>query len=230
MNTLLNKSDIELKADVLSELAYEPSVVTTRIEVLVENGIVTLSGCVANYGENWDIVHAAKRVAGVKAVADEILVDMPELQYRSDVDIAGAAVNQLDWSTRIPKGSVEVTVRDGQIILEGKVEWWYQKDAADNAVVHLAGVKKVTNLVTIKPKLTPSEVVVAIQAALERNAIVEAKKIHVESEGNKVVLRGKVRNYAELEEAERIAWGASGILSVDNQLKVEWSWGFLNNG
>ena len=229
MNTLLNKSDIELKSDILAELEFEPSVVAAGIDVSVNDGIVTLNGSVLNYGQKWDVVHAAKRVAGVKAVADEIKVSLPDLQIRRDEDIAAAAVHQLIWSMRIPQDAVEVTVRNGQIILEGKVEWWYQRDAAENAVLHLAGVKDVANLITIKPKLTPAEVAIAIQSALERNGLVEAKKIHVETTGNKVVLRGKVRNYAELEEAERIAWAASGILSVDNQIKVEWSWGFLNN-
>lgn len=103
------------------------------------------------------------------------------------------------------------------------MEWWYQKNAAENAVRDVAGVKGVSNLIWIKPKLTPAKVETAIKAAFERNALVDAKKIHAETSGNKVVLRGKVPNYAEREEAERVAWAAPGVFSVDNQLTVQWS-------
>jgi osmotically-inducible protein OsmY len=104
------------------------------------------------------------------------------------------------------------------------VEWWYQKEAAEDSVRYLAGVKRVFNLITIKPKATPAKIEAAIKAAFERNAVLDAKKIEVETSGNKVTLTGKVRNYAEREEAERIAWAAPGVSSVDSQLAVEWSW------
>jgi len=163
-------------------------------------------------------------VAGVKAIADEIVVKQSDSQHRTDGDIAAAAAHQINWSTMIPIQTIDVTVRDGRITLEGKVEWWYQRDAAENAVKHLAGVKEVTNLITILPKLTPAEVATAIRSAFERSALVDAKTIQVETLGNKVILRGKVRNHTEREEVERIAWAASGVLSVDNQLTVAWSW------
>jgi osmotically-inducible protein OsmY len=160
----------------------------------------------------------------VRAVADDIEVTFPQLLRRSDGDIATAAANQIEWSTTIPQGSVQVTVTEGRISLEGNVEWWYQKEAAEDSVRYLAGVKRVFNLITIKPKATPAKIEAAIKAAFERNAVLDAKKIEVETSGNKVTLTGKVRNYAEREEAERIAWAAPGVSSVDSQLAVEWSW------
>ena len=223
MKSDIKKSDTELKSDVLAELKYEPSVKVTDIGVLVKDGVVTLNGYASSYGEKWDAVRAAKRVAGVKAIADDIEVKLPDSQRRTDGDIAAAAANQIDWSTTIPTGAVEVTVREGWITLEGEVEWWYQKNAAENVVQYLAGVKGVTNLITIKPKLAPAEVETAIKSAFERNALLDATKIQVETSGNKVVLRGKVRNYAERDEAERAAWAAPGVFSVDNQLQVAWS-------
>ena len=226
MKSNIKKSDTELKRDVLAELKYEPSVKVTDIGVLVKDGVVTLNGYATSYGEKWDAASAAKRVAGVKALADDIEVKLPDSQRRTDGDIAAAAANQIQWSTTVPTGAVEVTVREGWITLEGEVEWWYQKNSAETAVQHLAGVKGVTNLIAIKPKLAPAEVETAIRSAFERNALLDAKKIQVETSGNKVVLRGKVRNYAEREEAERAAYAAPGVFSVDNQLKVEWSWGF----
>jgi len=224
MQSSIDKTDLDIKTDVLAELDFEPSVKVTDIGVLVNEGVVTLTGYTSSFGEKWNAVRAAKRVAGVKAIADEIVVKPSDSQHRTDGDIAAAAAHQINWSTMIPIQTIDVTVRDGRITLEGKVEWWYQRDAAENAVKHLAGVREVTNLITILPKLTPAEVANAIRSAFERSALVEAKKIQVETKGNKVILRGKVRNHAEREEAERIAWAASGVLSVDNQLSVAWSW------
>jgi osmotically-inducible protein OsmY len=224
MKSNIKKSDTELKRDVLAELKYEPSVNVTDIGVLVNDGAVTLNGYATSYGEKWDAVRAAKRVAGVKAIADDIDVKLPGSSRRTDGDIAAAAANQIGWFTTIPAGIIEVTVREGWITLEGEVEWWYQKEAAESAVRYLAGVKGVTNLITIKPKVAPAEVQTAIKSAFERNALLDATKIQVETFGNKVVLRGKVRNHAEREEAERAAWSAPGVFSVDNKLKVAWAW------
>jgi VCBS repeat-containing protein len=192
----------------------------------VNDGTVTLNGYASSYGEKWNVVQATKRVAGVRAIADDIEVKLPDSQRRTDGDIAAAAVNQIGWSTAIPTGTVGVTVREGWITLDGQVDWWYRKDAAESAVQHLTGVKGVTNQITIKPTLEPADVEKTIKSAFARSAILDAKKIQVATTGNKVVLSGTVRNHTEREEAERAAWAAAGVYSVDNQLKVEWSWGF----
>jgi osmotically-inducible protein OsmY len=224
MSTITLKSDTEIKNDILSELKYEPRVKVTDIGVLVKDGTVTLNGFATSYGEKWDAVKAVKRIAGVKAIADDIEVKFPESLRRNDGDIAAAAANQIEWSTTIPQGAVQVTVSEGRVSLEGQVEWWYQKDAAEDGVRYLAGVNRVFNLITIKPKVTPAKIEAAIEAAFERSAVLDAKKIEIETSGNKVTLTGKVRNYSERDEAERVAWAAPGVYSVDNQLAVEWSW------
>jgi len=222
MTNNIKKSDTELKNDVLAELKYEPGVKVTDIGVLVKDGTVTLNGYATSYGEKWDAVRAAKRVAGVNAIADDIAVKLPDSKLRTDGDIAAAAASQIDCCTTVPTGAVQVTVREGWITLEGQVEWWYEKDSAENAVRYLAGVKGVTNLITIKPKPAVAGIVTAIRSAFERNAVLDANKIEVETSGNTVTLRGKVRNHAEKDEAERVAWAAPGVYWVDNQLKVKW--------
>lgn len=224
MKSNTTKSDSDIKSDVLAELKYEPRVHVTDIGVLVKDGAVTLNGYAASYGEKGDAVRAAKRVAGVRAIADDIEVKLTDSQRRSDGDIAAAAANQLGWSTMIPTGSIGVTVREGWITLDGEVEWWFRKNAAENAVQDLAGVQGVTNHITIKPALGRVDVEKSIKAAFARSAIVDAKKIHVVINGNNVVLSGKVRNHAEREEAERAAWAAAGVYAVDNKLTVEWPW------
>lgn len=222
MNSTIEKTDAELKTDVLSELKYEPSVKITDIGVLVKDGTVTLNGYATSYVEKGEAVRAVKRIAGVKAIADDIEVNLPGSLHRTDGDIAAAAASQIDWSTTIPLGTIDITVREGWITLEGEVEWWQQKIAAGNVVHYLSGVKGMSNLISLKPKLTTTEVEKAIESAFKRNALLDANKVHVETSGNEVILRGNVRNFTELEEAERVAWAAPGVFSVDNQITVKW--------
>jgi osmotically-inducible protein OsmY len=167
--------DSKIKADVLSELKYQPSVKASDIGVLVHEGAVTLNGFVGSYGEKWDAVNATKRVRGVSAIADDIKVKFTYSLDRTDSDIAADAANQIKWNTTIPAGTVQVTVREGWITLEGVVEWRYQYIAAQDAMQHSPGVKGVTNLITINPKLTPVNIETSIKAARTK-CPVECKK------------------------------------------------------
>ena len=222
MLATIERTDTELKTDVLAELKFEPSVKATDIGVQVKDGVVTLIGNVTNYFEKWNAVRAAKRVAGVMAIADDIKVHLSDYMNRTDTEIATAAVTRLDWNLTIPKGAISITVSDGRITLEGQVEWNYQKESAENDLQHLTGVKSVINLITIKPTQPHSHIESNILSAFKRSAILDAKKIQVKYDGNRVTLHGKVKSYAERDEAGRTAWAAPGVFSVDNQIKVEW--------
>ncbi len=167
--------------------------------------------------------HAVKRVAGVVAIADDIELHIPDANHRTDGEIAAAAAHKIAWSTTIPKGTVEITVRNGWIILEGEVEWWYQKNAAETVVRSIVGVHGVSSSISIKPTDKIPAVGMGIEAAIDRNALLDAKQIRIEIDGSKVMLHGKVRTLAEREEAERVAWAAKGVCSVDNHLAVKWS-------
>ncbi len=226
MKTIAEKTDTELKNDVLAELKYEPGVNISAIGVLTKDGAVTLNGSVTNYSEKWNAVRATKRVAGVRAIADDIVVKLSSSLIRTDGDIAGAAANQISWFSSVPQGAVKVVVRDGWLTLEGELEWSYQKSDVQDNVQFLSGVKGVTNLITIKSKLSAVDVKDAIETAFWRSALLDAEKIQVETSGTKVTLRGKVRNYTERDEAERVAWAAPGVWSVDNKIDVKWDWGF----
>jgi len=168
MKTSVEKNDEELKIDVLSELEFDPSVKVSDIGVLVKHGTVTLNGYATSYGERFAAVRSAKRVAGVKAIADDIEVKLADSSHRTDADIAAAAIHQIDWNTTIPKGIAQVTVRDGWITLQGEFEWWHEKNATENAVLHLPGVKGVTNLITLKSIAVPINVEETIKAKLHR--------------------------------------------------------------
>ena len=227
MNSMTKKSDSILKTDVLEELRYDPSVKVTDIGVLVKDGTVTLNGYATSYGEKYYAIAAAKRVAGVQTIADEIEVKLPGSHERNDSDIAAAAAHQILWCTSLPADALQITLSKGNLTLEGTVEWGYQKKDAEEAVQFLAGVNSISNLIKIQPKLTPADIDKSIKAAFERSALVEAKKIKVETSGNRVTLTGKVHNHAERDEAVRVAWASPGVASVDNKIGIEWSWDSL---
>lgn len=214
------KSDAQLQRDVLDELSWEPSVDAAHIGVSVKDGVVTLSGHVSSYAEKFGAELAARRVYGVKAVANELEVRLPGSSVRTDEDLAAAAVKALESNVFVPPNTIKPIVRDGWITLEGEVEWAYQKNAAESAVRYLTGVRGVTNLITIKPRVTPAEVKAKIEEALKRSAEMDARRIAVEVADGQVILGGTVRSWTERDEAERAAWAAPGVRRVEDHITV----------
>ncbi|GIW06516.1 MAG: ornithine aminotransferase [Dehalococcoidia bacterium] len=214
------RTDEDIQQDVLDELRWEPELQPNEIGVIVKDGVVTLTGWVDTYLKRMVAQDAAHRVRGVKAVANEIEVRLPSSAERSDMDIAAAAVRALEWDAGISADKIDVTVSKGWVTLKGEVNWQFEKQDAERVIRRLSGVKGVTNLITVKPHLSPTELKEKIEAALVRSAETDAERIKVEVMGSKVTLKGTVRSYAEKKEAERVAWSAPGVASVDNQITV----------
>ena len=214
------KNDVDLQRDVFDELKWEPAVHSTDIGVIVKDGVVTLEGVVDSYPEKWAAERAAKRVSGVKALALELEVKLPGSGKQTDADIAEAAENALKWDVLVPQDRIKVTVEKGFLTLEGQVDWEFQRSAAKRAVQYLTGVKGVANEITVEPKVAPTDVKAQIEAALKRNAILDAQQIKVQADGGKVTLRGNVRSWAERDEAEAAAWAAPGVNEVTDFIAV----------
>ena len=214
-------SDRDMQRDIVNELNWEPSLRNDDIAVGVRDGVVTLAGFVDSYADKWTAERVAGRVKGVKAVANDIEVKLPLGSSRPDPDIARAALDALKWHVSVPNERIKVKVEKGWLTLEGDVDWYYQKEAAERAVRYLTGVQGVSNLITVKARPTSADVKVKIKEALQRGAEFDADHITVEIEGNKAILRGTVRAYAEMRDAERAARNAPGITEVDNRLTVD---------
>ncbi|MDQ1458800.1 MAG: hypothetical protein QOI08_284 [Actinomycetota bacterium] len=211
-------TDNELRRNVERELEWEPSVDERRIGVSVVDGIVTLTGEVSSFGEKWRAERAVERVSGVKGIANELEVKVAS--ERSDTDIAKAAVDALKWNVMVPSDKVTVKVSKGWLTLDGEVRWDYQRRAADRAVRDLPGVRGVSNLILIKPRVEPDHVKEKIEETFKRVATLDANRITVQVEGSEVTLRGTVRSWVERHEAEKAAWAAPGVTAVHNYITI----------
>jgi osmotically-inducible protein OsmY len=211
---------MDIKRDVEDELRWSPDIDATDIAVTVKNGTVELAGFARRYGNKFEAEFAAKRVAGVAGLANDIEVRLPHLDQRPDPDIARDAVSAIEYRLPAAATNMRAVVQNGWITLEGTAEWFYQKEGAETAVHRLRGVKGVNNLIQIKPQVSPAEVKRKIEEALKRNAAIDANQITVEATGGEVTLRGSVRSWAERQEAERAAPAAPGVATVDDQVTV----------
>jgi osmotically-inducible protein OsmY len=220
MTQTIQKSDQELRANVTDELSFNPSIETKHIDVAATDGMVTLSGDVGSLPERREATRAAMRVLGVRGVTDDIAVRDPGASSSSDADIGNAANQMLMWAADVPPNTVKADVRDHIVTLSGTVNWQYQRQAAARAVMYMRGVTGVANDIFLTATAPSQGLEAEIKEAMLRNAQLDSRAITTEVKGAEVTLRGMVRSWAELRQAEYIAWSAPGVTSVKNGLAI----------
>lgn len=213
-------SDDSIQHDVLDELKWDPRIDPEEVGVSVHDAIVTLSGFVASYAKKMAAAEAAHRVRGVTAVANDLEVRVPGFAERTDEDLARSVLQALEWGAHIPTEALEVTVADGWVTLNGDVQTLHEKDAAEEVVRYLTGLRGITNALRVHPRIKPADIRRQIEQALVRSAEIDARRVSVEVEASRAVLKGSVRSMAEKRDAERAARSAPGITEIDNRIVV----------
>jgi len=217
------RTDLEIKNDVLDELAWQPNIDETQIGVIVNDGIVTLTGTVFTYAIKMAVVKTIEKIAGVKAIAEDIKIGYISSLNKTDTEISNSALNAIEWNASVPNNNVIIEVDNGWITLVGELEWAYQRDAAKRTVEYLPGVKGVTNNITLKQSMIkPQDIQQKIKKAFDRSASIDAKNISVDVHDHKVTLTGKVHSITEKNDAEKVTFNAPGVYIIQNELEVEY--------
>lgn len=215
----MTRSDIQLKQDIEQELRWDPKVNAAQIGVSVDKGAVTLLGAVDTYAEKWAAEDAMKRVSGVRTVARDLTVKVLTEHEHTDSEIAIATQGALGWNVLVPQ-TVTAKVENGWVTLEGRTTWNHEREAAERAVSHLAGIAGVRNYITLETQISATQVKEKVEAALQRQATADAKGIHVETSGRRVTLTGHASSWESIEDAAIAAWAAPGVTEVVNHIKL----------
>lgn len=214
------KTDNQIQQDVMAQLKWEPLLNSVTLGVAVKKGVVILSGIVDSYPKKIAAETAVKKVQGVRAVAEDIQVGVSPAYRKTDAEIAEAVATALKWHSAVQEEQIKIRVDDGNVWLEGMVDWEYQRRAVSGVVDNLTGVHNVYNTITVRPAITAADIRSKIKAAFDRSATIDAGKINADVVGNTVTLTGTVRSFAEKEDAEVAAWAAPGVIKVDNRLEI----------
>lgn len=214
------KSNSQLQRDVMDELQWEPRVDHANIGVAAKDGIITLTGFVGSYAEKLAAEKAARRVRGVRGLAEEIEIRLPSDAKTADHEIAKRIADMFEWSSTVPKGHITVKVEHGWVTLSGTVDFQFQRKSAFDLASRISAVKGISNQISVKVAPSPADIKDRIIAAFRRNADLDASTITVSAEGNTVKLGGKVHAWYERQIAERTAWSAPGVTRIEDNILI----------
>jgi len=213
-------NDLQLRHDVEAELDWDSRFDSRQIGVAVKNGVVSLTGHVASYAEKRAAEEAVQSISGVRAIANDIVIELPSCAHRTDAELAEAVIAAMQGNVAVPAERIRVFVRDGWITLEGEVAMWYQKSAAEAAVSSLTGVKGVSNSIAISTYASAEDIRGKIEDAFRRRARLDAQNIRVTATHGMVTLEGEVHSWGERQQAETAAWQAPGVSKVVDNITV----------
>lgn len=213
------RADEDVREDIGREFEWDPQITSTDIAVAVNDNVVELSGFVSSLAEKDAAERAAKRVRGVRGVANDLQVTPASM--RNDPEILREVLEHIGTHVFVSPQQITATVRDGWVALEGTVDWQYQRRLAESGIQTLRGVRGVTNRVVIKPRVDVTDVKMKIEEALKRSAEVDADHITVDADGTLIRLSGTVGSWIEKDAAEQAAWAAPGVSQVDNRIRIE---------
>jgi osmotically-inducible protein OsmY len=214
----LSTRDRRIRDSVVQQFDWDPEIDARNVGVVVSEGAVTLTGVVTSWSGKLAAERAAKRVHGVRAVANDI--EVRPLLKRTDAEIAVETARALSERDSVPE-SVQAAVHEGYVSLSGTVQTLFQKRAAEEAVRHVRGVRHVANFITVAPKPVVRDVQHRIMKALHHNADIDARHVRVDIAGDIATLTGSVASWLQAESAERAAADAPGIREVVNHLTVD---------
>jgi len=214
------QSDNDIRTFVNDELQWQPGLSADDIAVSVKGGVVSLTGYVRSYAAKFDAERAVKRVAGVRGLANDLEVRIPDIDARPDPDIARDVVAAIALHMPFGAKGIHATVKSGWVTLEGELEWNFERQSVENAARPIKGVLGITNLISVKPRVDASDIKKKIEAAFARSAAVDSGRVKVAALGGAVTLTGDVDSWSERDEADRVAWLAPGVLTVEDRIVV----------
>ena len=212
--------DIELRQSVLNELRWDSQVDATHVAVTATEGCVTITGHVSSYPDIFRVRNAIRRVNGVKVIADELTLRLPDNHVRDDSDIAHSIVHVLESNVSGAESDIQAEVSDGFVTLKGAVDWQHQRSHVEQQVAHVRGVRCISNQIVLNKRATPENVKEQIEEALSRNAELEAQHVTVTVTNDEVVLEGRVKAFYERNLVEAAAWHAPGVHKVVDKISV----------
>ena len=212
----------EQEKEIIDRLTWNNEIDESQIDVSVINGIATLKGCVTTYPEKVLTEIESSMVTGIISINNEIKVKFSEKsKVQSDKDVEEAMFCLLDANSEINPNDVKVSVKDGIISLEGKVDSLWKREKIQKMASQIKGVNSIKNYILVKPskEISDEKIEELISKSLENSVRIDSKNVNVKAENGVVIISGVVSSLVEYEAIIEIINSTNGVLDIENQLK-----------